>query len=304
VKKLKGAALIILLLVLPAISFSDMCGDVNADLTVNIFDINYLISYLYEGGPAPDCDSSGYYYNCADVNYDSLINLQDITYIISYLYLEGPEPDCGTTGIMTDIDDNQYQTIKIGNQWWMAENLKVTRYRNGSSIPNVTDSATWDTITTGAYCEYNNDSSLVSIYGRLYNWYTTVDSNILAPAGWHVPSDSEWQVLEIYLGMDSADAYAGGWRGTDEGGKLKEADTAHWDSPNTGATNESGFTALPAGYRFETGKYDNIYLTALFRTITEYGSGTAGRNLSRVHSDIYRDWYYDNYGMSVRCVKD
>ena len=187
---------------------------------------------------------------CGDANNDGVINLLDILYLIDYKYgtPPGPEPICGPeTGTVTDIDGNTYQTVKIGDQWWMAENLKVTCYRNGDAIPNITDGTTWASLSTGAYCEYNNDINNVATYGRLYNWYAVTDSRNIAPAGWHVPSDAEWKQLEMYLGMSQSEADATGWRGTDEGGKLKEVGTMHWNSPNTGATNESGFTALPGG---------------------------------------------------------
>lgn len=96
-----------------------------------------------------------------------------------------------TTGTVTDIDGNVYQTIKIGNQWWMAKNLKVTHYRNGEAIPNITNDSEWINLSTGAYCAYNNDNGNIATYGLLYNWYTVVDSRNIAPSGWHVPTDDE-----------------------------------------------------------------------------------------------------------------
>ena len=165
---------------------------------------------------------------------------------------------------MTDIDGNTYQTVKIGNQWWIAENLNVTHYQNGDAIPNVTDSAAWWGLTSGAYCNYNNDAANVAVYGRLYNWYAVHDSRNIAPAGWHVPSDAEWQTLVDYLGGDPV-----------AGGKMKEAGTTHWISPNTGATNESGFSGLPGGYRHTDGYYYDISYSASFWTFTESDSGYA-----------------------------
>ncbi|MCK4448089.1 MAG: fibrobacter succinogenes major paralogous domain-containing protein, partial [Candidatus Marinimicrobia bacterium] len=132
------------------------------------------------------------------------------------------------TGTVTDIDGNTYQTVKIGDQWWMAENLKVTHYRNGDPIPNVTDNTDWSNLTTGAYCNYDNNASYVTTYGRLYNWYTVNDSRYIAPSGWHVPTDEELKELEMYLGMSQSQADYTGYRGTDEGGKLKETGTTHW----------------------------------------------------------------------------
>jgi uncharacterized protein (TIGR02145 family) len=198
--------------------------------------------------------------------------------------------------------------VKIGDQWWMMENLKVTRYRNGDQITNVTDGAAWEALTTEAYCEYGNNPSNVDTYGRLYNWYAVADSRNIAPVGWHVPSDEEWKQLEMTLGMSQDEADNIDFRGTDEGGKLKEAGTAHWLSPNTGATNESEFTALPGGYRVIYGADIGLTYYALFWTSTEY-SGYGGNNawyrgLNYDYSAVFRDDYTKKGGLSVRCVKD
>jgi len=190
---------------------------------------------------------------------------QTVTFSGTYIEEGGPD----STGTVTDIDGNVYKTVKIGNQWWMAENLKVTRYRNGDPIPNITDNHTWVDLSTGAYCNYNNDISNVATYGRLYNWYAVDESRNIAPAGWHVPTDDEWKQLEIYLGMSPTEADETHWRGTDEGGKLKETGTTHWYSPNTGATNESGFTALPGGYRV-SGGFSSLGFGAYFWSSTVF----------------------------------
>ena len=149
---------------------------------------------------------------------------------------------------VTDIDGNIYNSVTIGNQVWMAENLKTTKYQNGEAIPNVTDDTEWSNLVTGAYSDYNNDPSNSDTYGRLYNWYAVDDSRNICPSGWHVPNYSEWTTLENYLGGYLV-----------AGGKLKETGTTHWSSPNTGATNETGFTALPAGGR-GSNPGDFIYL--------------------------------------------
>jgi uncharacterized protein (TIGR02145 family) len=206
---------------------------------------------------------------------------------------------------VTDIDGNVYQTVTIGTQVWMAENLKVTHYRNGDAIPNVTDGVAWTGLTIGAYCEYDNDVNNVAAYGRLYNWYAVADSRNIAPTGWHVASDAEWKQLEMYLGMSQTEADQTGWRGTDEGGKLKEPGTAHWLSPNTGATNESGFSGLPGGYRYTGGQYYDLGSHAVLWSSTEASSDFAWcRNLGSTYSGVHR---YDGGkvdGFSVRCVKD
>ena len=211
-----------------------------------------------------------------------------------------------STGTVTDFDGNTYQTVKIGNQWWMAENLKVTHYRNGDAIPNITDNTEWKNLTSGAYCNYDNDDSYISTYGSLYNWYAVNDRRNIAPEGWHVPTDDEWKQLEMYLGMSQSQADGAGWRGTDEGGKMKETGTVHWNSPNTGAANENGFSALPAGYRSYYGNFDNVGSLAYFWSATESSSYSAWyRNLFYGNSGISRYYFgYKRYGFSVRCVRD
>ena len=198
------------------------------------------------------------------------------------------------TGTVTDVDGNTYQTVKIGDQWWMVENLKVTHYRNGDVIPNETSSTTWSNLTTGAYCNYGNNTNNVDTYGQLYNWYAVNDSRDIAPEGWHVPSENEWQTLVDYLGGTSV-----------AGGKMKEAGTTHWNNPNSGASNVSGFSALPGGFRYLAGNYDYIGSNAYFWSSTESISYTAwSRGLSYGNTTVYRGNYYKRYGMSVRCVRD
>lgn len=207
---------------------------------------------------------------------------------------------------VTDIDGNVYETVTIGAQEWMKKNLKVTHYRNGDSIPHVTDSTAWSSLSSAAYCEHSNSIDNVATYGRLYNWFAVADSRNIAPEGWHVPTDEEWQQLEVYLGISQAQADSMGWRGTDEGGKLKATGTTHWTSPNTGATNESGFSALPGGLRSEVhGRYHSIGWEAIFWSSAEYSTFTAlVRDLSNDHSDIGRFQLGKKDGYSVRCVKD
>jgi uncharacterized protein (TIGR02145 family) len=201
-----------------------------------------------------------------------------------------------TTGAVTDIDGNVYHAVTIGTQVWMLENLKVTHYRNGDAIPNVTDNGAWYSLTTGAYCNYYDDEGYVATYGRLYNWYATVDSRNIAPAGWHVPTDAEWQILVDYLGGDAV-----------AGGKMKETGTTHWNSPNTGATNESGFAALPGGSRSNDGTYGYLNNYASLWSSTEQSSTNAwDRTLSFNNTEVGRNYLYryKQNGFSVRCVKD
>ncbi len=196
------------------------------------------------------------------------------------------------TGAVTDIDGNVYQTIKIGDQWWMAENLKVTRYRNGDAVPNVIDNKEWSNLATGAYCNYDNNADNPAIYGRLYNWYAVNDSRNIAPEGWHVPSDAEWGTLIDYLGRRA-------------GGKMKETGTIHWSSPNEGATNESGFLALPGGFRNHNSHYSNVGNDADFWSATQYLSSSAWeRALIYGSFEVHRVFYGKQRGCSVRCVRD
>ena len=210
-----------------------------------------------------------------------------------------------SVGTVTDIDGNVYKTIKIGTQWWMAENLKVTHYCNGDSIPNVTDNTAWYSLSMGGYCNYNNDTVNVSVYGKLYNWYAVNDSNIIAPAGWHVPTDAEWKQMEMYIGMSQAQADSTGWRGIDEGGKMKETGTVHWDDPNNGATNVSGFSGLPAGFRYYLGDYNLMGTYTSFWTFTAFNDGFAWtHSLAAGNAEVARDSDFKGDGFSVRCVKD
>ncbi len=212
--------------------------------------------------------------------------------------------------IVTDIDGNTYRTVEIGNQVWMAENLKVEHYQNGDPIANLSESIAdgydWTNATYGAYCNYKKDSQYIGTYGYLYNWYAVNDSRGLAPEGWHVPSDEEWKQLEIYLGMNQSSADGKYWRGN-IGGKLKEAGTSHWYSPNRDATNASGFTALPGGWRSSNAFFDGKGYYAFFWTSTRNWEGSWFRRLDYNSTSVER-LPYDNHslrvGGNIRCVKD
>jgi uncharacterized protein (TIGR02145 family) len=199
-----------------------------------------------------------------------------------------------TYGTVTDIDGNVYKTITIGTQTWMAENLKVSKYRNGDPIPKVTDDTAWNNLTTGAYCDYNNTPNNSTTYGKLYNWYAVNDSRSIAPKGWHVPSDDEWTILTEYLGGDSV-----------AGGKLKETGSTHWNSINTGSTNETGFTALPGGYRNYDSKFSLIKQYGYWWSSTENCTSDAYyRCIFYSNIDVFRHIYVLVDGFSVRCVRD
>ena len=193
---------------------------------------------------------------------------------------------------LTDIDGNTYKTVKIGNQEWMAENLKTTRYSSGSIINNVTESRSWTKTTKGAYCWYDNDIGNKNSYGALYNYYAVADSRNLCPVGWHVPTDKEWTVLIAFLGGESV-----------AGGKLKA--TILWNSPNTGANNSSGFTALPGGYRVANGNFYAIESYGSWWSSTEYDNTYAWpRDLDCINAGVNGDYDKKGNGYSVRCVKD
>ncbi len=200
-------------------------------------------------------------------------------------------------------DGRTYDLVEIGGQCWFADNLATDQYRNGESIPTGLDNATWSTTTNGAYSIYNNDPINDSNYGKLYNWYTTVDTRGLCPTGWHVPSDCEWMYLEGALGMSVDDQETEGWRGTNEGGAMKA--TTNWTSPNTGATNSSGFTALPAGYCYHDGTYYFVGNYGYWWSSTENDSnGAERRRLSYNNSNLLRNSVNKRGGYSVRCVRD
>jgi uncharacterized protein (TIGR02145 family) len=195
-----------------------------------------------------------------------------------------------TYGSVTDIDGNTYKTVEIGAQTWMAENLKTTRYNDGTEIPLKLSSLLWEDTTSLSYCYYNNDSI---VYGALYNWYT-VNANDICPAGWHIPTDDEWTTLSSVLGGENV-----------AGSKLKETGTTHWNSPNEGATNESGFTALAGGYRSASGTYNNIKRYGYFWTSTGNTSTDAFcRYIYYVFNTLNQSSSNKMSGLSVRCIKD
>ena len=199
-----------------------------------------------------------------------------------------------STGTVTDKDGNVYKTVTIGNQIWMAENLKTTKFRNGDPIPNVSANNGWSTLTSGAFCWYNNDGSNKAGYGALYNWYAVNDPRNIAPVGWHIPSDEEWTALANFLqGRSQA------------GGKLKATGTTHWSDPNSGATNSSGFSALPGGYRTKDGVFQNLSFCSTWWATTEYTQSVAWyRYVDYGTSSIYSVSIYKKSGLSTRCVKD
>jgi uncharacterized protein (TIGR02145 family) len=210
------------------------------------------------------------------------------------LHFKTTEDHSGETGTVEDADGNVYPTIGIGSQIWMTENLKTKKFNDGTGIPEVTDDAAWSALVGPGYCWYdNNEAAHKETYGALYNWFAVISAK-LSPEGWHVPSDADWTILETFLG------------GSDKaGGKTKEAGTIHWMTPNTGATNQTDFTGLPAGMRAKDGTFTGIGESGIYWTSTDASNLTAWTRTQEYLSDsLRRSNGSVSWGYSVRCVKD
>jgi uncharacterized protein (TIGR02145 family) len=224
------------------------------------------------------------------------IKVQPYLIVLLLIFINGCDKNHDENIPIIDIEGNLYHTVTIGTQVWTVENLKTSHYNDGAEIPAATNDLEWQSADAPAYCWFNNDSATyANTYGALYNWYT-IETERLCPTGWHVPEDSEWTTLIEYLGGDSI-----------AGGKMKEIGTSHWKSPNTAASNSSGFSALPGGFRLDNGLFFNLGFNAYFMSSTEYDydNGYAWRRiLDRSFGSIHRDGSNKVYGQSVRCVKD
>lgn len=210
-----------------------------------------------------------------------------------------------TTYSAVDGDNNLYHSVTIGTQTWLTENLKTTRYSDGTAIPFLPDNAAWAATVTGAYCDYNNTPANSTIYGRLYNWYaadnnaaTKISSNggkNVCPTGWHVANHDEWNTLITFLGGETV-----------AGGKLKETGTIHWLSPNTGSTNETGFTALPGGVRNFKGTYSFIYYYGFWWRSLDNSATSAWYSAMNYDDTGGYSYFSGNKqnGLSVRCIRD
>jgi uncharacterized protein (TIGR02145 family) len=197
---------------------------------------------------------------------------------------------------VTDVDGNIYKTVTIGSQVWMAENLKVTHYQNGELIIS-SKGLSWQNTEEGAYCALNDHSGNIERFGLLYNGFAVMDTRKIAPKGWHIPSVAEWLSLIDYLGGQMV-----------AGGKLKDT-TISWIKPNIGATNESGFSALPGGYRTFNIEYKEAYVSGYWWSSTEPEQDSGSIYFLYLHnSNTYTggmtSWYYKQAGFSVRCVRD
>jgi uncharacterized protein (TIGR02145 family) len=198
--------------------------------------------------------------------------------------------------VIKDIDGNVYTAVTIGTQVWMVENLKTTRYRNGDLIGTTTP-ATLDISSEPApkyQWAYVGNENNVATYGRLYTWYAIADIRNVCPTGWHVPTDAEWTILATTVGGESV-----------AGGKLKEAGTSHWYSPNTGATNEYSFTALPGGVRYDNSTFSSILTGGGWWSYTDINASISWyRGMYYASSNVIRESYGKAIGFSVRCIKD
>ncbi len=200
-----------------------------------------------------------------------------------------------TYGSVSDADGNIYKTVTIGSQTWMAENLRTTTFNDTTAISKITNADTWSAMSSAGYCNYNNtlNKDSIATFGRLYNYYA-IETEKLAPEGWRVATNNDWQILVTYLG------------GSDiAGAKLKETGTSHWNTPNTGATNLSGFTALPSGTRTSAGTFEGSKSAGYWWSHTEYNSYFAYRNAILFDgSSVLNGNLNKKYGFAVRCIKE
>ncbi len=203
--------------------------------------------------------------------------------------------------------DRYYDLVEIGGQCWFAENLATDKYSNGDIIPTGLSNTAWGNTTSGAYAIYDNNLANDAIYGKLYNWYTTVDTRGVCPTGWHVPSDCEWMFLEGQIGLPVNLQETFGFRGNGEGGKLKKV--SGWSNPNVGASNVSGFSSIGSGVKwdFGGGEFGGIQLQAMYWTSTLFDDNYAwNRKLTNQSGNLYR--YHVSYGLrsgfSIRCIRD
>jgi uncharacterized protein (TIGR02145 family) len=293
-------------------------GDISMDGFINVNDIVLLVGVVLDGE---------YYIEYMDFNQDTYLNIIDIVILVDIIlnpeYFGCTDPlaiNFLSTAIYSDgfceyscidIDGNIYDTITIGDQIWMAENLRVTHYNNGDEIPTGFTDSEWSNLgetETDGLAVYNDDPSNVETYGNLYNWYAVDDSRVVCPEGWHVPTDDEWMELEMFLGMSYDEAHDYGWRGTNQGSQLA-GNSDLWisgDLEDDSAFGSSGFDALPAGSRiYNSGYYFNMGDQSYFWSSTANGNIHAWyRSINHNSLAEYRGYYDMTNGFSVRCLRD
>jgi len=220
--------------------------------------------------------------------------LDHLLLIFTLIIVFGCNNDDDPVGPPTDGDGNEYTIVAIGDQEWLDENLKTTTLNDGTPVPEVTDNVDWIALQTPGLCWYDNDESQhKDVYGALYNWHT-IASGKLCPSGWHVPTATEWETLHDFLGNDAAN-------------ELKESGNAHWLISNQDATNSTGFTALPGGFRvpnvgfLQKGYYGYWWSKTSDPTNTDR---VFGREMNAQSKDGSEVVYDPSYGMSVRCIRD
>ncbi len=294
----------------PGRNWAILKGQVNAKDKLTTVSFQYGTSKDYTNSVSPDPDTTSgtaninfsiiltglkagteYHYRINAVNASGVGNGADVAFYTtdSAGIAIDFNPDL-TYDSIYDQEGNKYRTIAIGTQIWTAENLKSTKLNDGTEIPFVPDVTKWADLTSPGYCWYNNDSVG---YGAIYNWYT-VNTGKLCPEGWHVPGDDEWTVLTDFLGGKNV-----------AGGSMKETGNSHWLTPNTGATNASGFTGLPSGYRNYAGGFNNIGKYAFWWSSTEWSSaGSWYRDVYYGYESVDRSNSSMNSGATVRCIKD
>ena len=232
--------------------------------------------------------------------------LTNLIYLVNFVvFIYGCEKE-KYSGTITDIDGNTYKTVEIGNQTWMSENLKTTRYNDNNPITSVTDSIAWLNLKTAAYSWYGNDIKNKDKYGALYNWFA-VGTGKLCPSGWHVATDTDFNELELHLGIRPTEINIWGWRGTGIGTRLKS--TSGWSDGGNG-TNTSGLAILPGGYRqYVRGEFQGAgILTYLWCSTDDAANGNPGvawyRRLDTNNNAVYKATTSKKGGKYVRCIKD
>ncbi len=264
-------------------SETDTKGGTNYELTIT----SQLLS-------VPFALNSGNGISRVSITGDSLILSNGKSIQIPGISLSNHKPTSGFGPNISDIDGNTYKTVYIGTQLWMAENLKTSKFNDGTTIPNVIDNAQWSNLTTGAWSYYNNDIVNNLKYGKLYNWYVTNGNRNVCPTGWHVPTNDEWKILTNYLGGD-----------TIAGGKMKEVGTTNWNSPNTDAANSSLFSAIPGGLRSIFGSFADNLKNGFWWSSNESSQNSAWfRILQSSDSKLTINNNDKTNGFSVRCIID